>query len=1414
MKKLIALFAMLLLTVCLYAQAPQKMNYQAVVRNASNSLVANQNVSVRISILQGSATGASVYTETHVVTTNANGLMSLEIGGGNATTGNFGQIDWANGPYFIKSEIDPAGGVNYSVTSTQQLLSVPYALYAGSAANQFSGDYNDLTNRPTIPQVPTNLSAFNNDAGFVTNAQAATLLNNYAQSAGYITAADVPAQVNADWNATSGAAQILNKPTLFRGNYNDLTNRPTIPQVPANVSAFTNDAGYVTAAAIPAQVNADWNATSGTAQILNKPTLFSGDYNDLRNRPTLFSGNYNDLTNRPTIPQVPTNVSSFNNDAGYITNADIPTNISAFTNDAGYVTQVDVQTVANVPTNVSAFNNDAGYITAADVPAQVNADWNATSGAAQILNKPTLFSGDYNDLRNRPTLFSGNYNDLTNTPTLSNVATSGNYQDLNDLPTIPAAANDATLTIQRNGASVGTFTANASTNKSINIDVPTTTSELSNNSGFITSQDIPGTVSSFANDAHYVSNADCSSADLCDMYNKLNTLMSTISDMQDEITSLHGTINAQDSMIDVLNNREAAPQTLSFDCGTSTVTDHEGNVYHTVKIGNQCWTKENIRCTTSPSTNTYIVVDNATENDWSYSGKKAYHINNETSYADNGYGLLYNWMAAVDTFNLEDGETSFSTDPASLLNIVFSGNRRGICPQGWHVPSNDEFTQLTDYMESRSAYQCGGVNTNIAKALASASDWNAISTPCAIGNTPADNDAAGFSAFPTGTFSFMGFDGFSWNANFWTATQNATDVAYALNLSYDSQIVTANAEYKDSGFSVRCLRDNGVSGPASNNESGAGGGDNSCCTELGSRIEALENTIAAQDSLISALNERVDPQFLCGTNTVMDHEGNVYNTIKVGNQCWTKENMRCTTSPSTRTSILVDNAASSDYSYSGKKAYYYGNESANAANGYGLLYNWCAAVDTFNTTYGETSMNTNNGAPNAGFDGPRRGICPKGWHIPSDADWTEMTNAVVAELQSGVTPSPAFGSGTQYEGANTSIASFLAGGNDWNSSSTNDAPGRYVQATRGTSGFEVLPCGQYFGYFEVRGSYAYFWSATQSETKLAYTRSLRYNSAGVNRLTSNKYMGFAVRCLRDNGLATSAMNNEVGDTTYTEDDAMERLRERVENLENEVESLQNIISDQDSVINALNDRLPFECGLSSVKDHEGNVYNTVKIGEQCWTKENMRCVSSPSTGTNILEAPADSATYSGKRAYYVNGNADNSAMYGLLYNWNAVMDTFNVALGETSTSTEENDAVDATFEGNHRGICPEGWHVPNDSEWSVLTNYVSAQSEYQCNEVSANIAKSLADSENWNTYSVTCSIGKDQSSNNATGFSAVPAGYFLSNYGLMGRETCFFSADQDAASVAKFIRLYYQKATVNSVVYEKNYAYSVRCVRD
>ena len=195
MKKLTTLIAILLCTVTLIAQAPEKFTYQAVVRNASNSLVSNTQVGVRVSLLQGSATGNAVYVETQSTTTNTNGLLSMEIGGGTVQQGTFADIDWASGPFFLKTEIDPNGGTNYSITSTQQMLSVPYALYAKESGNGFSGDYNDLTNTPTIPTVPTNVSAFTNDAGYITMDSIPAIPTNvsaFSNDAGYITAQDIP----------------------------------------------------------------------------------------------------------------------------------------------------------------------------------------------------------------------------------------------------------------------------------------------------------------------------------------------------------------------------------------------------------------------------------------------------------------------------------------------------------------------------------------------------------------------------------------------------------------------------------------------------------------------------------------------------------------------------------------------------------------------------------------------------------------------------------------------------------------------------------------------------------------------------------------------------------------------------------------------------------------------------------------------------------------------------------------------------------------------------------------------------------------------------------------------------------------------------------------------------------------------
>jgi uncharacterized protein (TIGR02145 family) len=158
MKRFIAFLPVLFFLKVISAQAPQGISYQAVVRDAQNELVSNAPVSVRISILQGSVEGTAVFVETHQLQTNTNGLVSLVIGQGNQVVGSFEQISWPDGPYFIKTETDPGGGSNYGIVGVTELLSVPYALFAGEAASSqdaFSGDYHDLSNKPDLDQFAT-----------------------------------------------------------------------------------------------------------------------------------------------------------------------------------------------------------------------------------------------------------------------------------------------------------------------------------------------------------------------------------------------------------------------------------------------------------------------------------------------------------------------------------------------------------------------------------------------------------------------------------------------------------------------------------------------------------------------------------------------------------------------------------------------------------------------------------------------------------------------------------------------------------------------------------------------------------------------------------------------------------------------------------------------------------------------------------------------------------------------------------------------------------------------------------------------------------------------------------------------------------------------------------------------------------
>ena len=133
------LIIFLFIGIAASAQSPEKMSYQAVIRDASGALLKNQDVTIQFSIIQTSPSGTIVYREDHRATTNSNGLASIYIGTGNIAIGSFSTIDWASGPYFLQTDIDPLAGASYVISSTTELVSVPYALHANVADSLIGG---------------------------------------------------------------------------------------------------------------------------------------------------------------------------------------------------------------------------------------------------------------------------------------------------------------------------------------------------------------------------------------------------------------------------------------------------------------------------------------------------------------------------------------------------------------------------------------------------------------------------------------------------------------------------------------------------------------------------------------------------------------------------------------------------------------------------------------------------------------------------------------------------------------------------------------------------------------------------------------------------------------------------------------------------------------------------------------------------------------------------------------------------------------------------------------------------------------------------------------------------------------------------------------------------------------------------
>ena len=233
-------------------------------------------------------------------------------------------------------------------------------------------------------------------------------------------------------------------------------------------------------------------------------------------------------------------------------------------------------------------------------------------------------------------------------------------------------------------------------------------------------------------------------------------------------------------------------------------------------------------------------------------------------------------------------------------------------------------------------------------------------------------------------------------------------------------------------------------------------------------------------------------------------------------------------------------------------------------------------------------------------------------------------------------------------------------------------------------------------------------------------------------------------------------------------------------------------------------------GAATVTDADGNVYNTVLIGQQCWMKENLR-TTRYADNTVIALGPEESPSVTVPYRYYPRNNSSNVATYGYLYNWKAVM---------------RNASPSNSVPSGVQGICPTGWHVPSDAEWVQLTTYVKSQSQYvpfgclgtDSESCTTCIAKALASTMGWNNGYLYDSPGVDAATNDATGFSAVPAGYYYctnaAHFNGMGIYAYLWSCTEGTGMYSYGVMLYYDGADVCRDAYLKDYAHSVRCLKN
>jgi len=804
MKKTSLLILGLILSAITFAQAPSKMSYQTVVRNSQGKLVVNKSIGVRISILQSTSTGTPVYVETHSTSSNANGLLTLEVGSGSVATGTFSTIDWSQGPYFLKTEMDVNGGINYTISDVTEFVSEPYAMNSKNADNANSvktlsngSNVGDMCYWNGTTWVPLNKGTQGQSLTFCDGKPAWTF--------GGGCPGDVPvlncssATNNGTLNATTAASGVTSviSYTGNGGTHNgQVVSSTGVTGLTATLQAgtFANGNGNLT------YTITGTPATSGTASFaLN----IEGKTCTLTRNVLLPVGVISTLecssaTNNGTLTGTITasgvsSVISYTGGNGGTHNGQVVSS----TGVTGLTATLQAGTFANGNGNLTFTINGTPVTSGTAIFALSIGGKTCTLTRNVLLPVGVISTLACSSATNNGTLYA-----TTAASGVTSVIsyTGGNGGTYDGQVVSSTGVTGLTATLQ-----AGTF-ANGNGNLTFTINGTPVTSGTA-----IFALSIGGKTCTLTRDVlllvGVISTLECSSA------TNNGTLTGTITasgvtsiisytggnggahnGQRVKSTGVYGLTatlqagtfaNGNGNLTYTITGRPATRGTASFALNIggmtctvtravtqygSDITDIEGNSYKTVYIGTQQWMGENLK---TAKYNDGTTIQNVTDNaQWAKltTGAWSYYKNDAAN--NTKYGKLYNWYAVIP-------------------------NNKNVCPSGWHVPTDAEWAVLTNYLDGLTA---GGKMKEVGTT-----NW--ISP-----NTDATNTSL-FTGLPGGARDYYGnYSGIGLNGNWWSSTEDDSQILYVLYARYlnmSNKIGSARRSYfeKKSGFSVRCLRD-------------------------------------------------------------------------------------------------------------------------------------------------------------------------------------------------------------------------------------------------------------------------------------------------------------------------------------------------------------------------------------------------------------------------------------------------------------------------------------------------------------------------------------------------------------------------------------------------------------------------------